>query len=306
MSGVQRLSRFKGFGLTIASALDLPELSPAEAEGGTEVEIVYGAVPAELPGALKRGVRFQAAANALRLQVDGVAAYLVEQGRRITIDRVAGGDDEDVRVFLLGSAIGALLHQRGDLVLHASAIDWGGEAVAFLGRSGVGKSTLAAAFRQRGHAVLTDDLCVVRQGADGRMCAEPGFPQTKLWLDSLRQLEISAEGLRRIRHKLEKRAVPLAGDFAAARRPLRKLFVIRPHNRAELSIEPVAGPAKFAVLKNQTYRFGFLADIERKAGHFEQALRLAQQAPLAAIGRPDRSEFRLAELVAAIEADLGT
>lgn len=293
-----------GFGLRMRSELDLPELTATTGAEPVDVEIVYGQVPAELPGTLKRGVRFQAAADALRLQVDGVATYLVEQGRRITIDRAAQADDEDVRVFLLGSAIGALLHQRGDLVLHASAIEWDGEAVVFLGRSGVGKSTLATAFRQRGRAVLTDDLCVVRPGAGGRMFAEPGFPQAKLWLDSLRQLEISPDGLRRIRNKLEKRAVPLGTEFATAPRPIRKLFVLRPHNKPDLSIEPVLGPAKFAVLKNQTYRFGFLAAVEGKTGHFQHALRLAQQAGLAAVERPDRSEFKLPELVAAIEADL--
>src|SRR5690606_97236 len=107
----------------------------------------------------------------LLLQVDGVARYLVSGGRRITIDRDPAVEDDDVRLFLLGSVFGAMLHQRGDLVLHGSAIEWEGAAVVFMGFSGVGKSTTASAFRQRGHAVLTDDLCVVRPGADGRMLA---------------------------------------------------------------------------------------------------------------------------------------
>lgn len=294
---------YRAFGLSVRSPLALPELQPADAREAAEVEIVYGEVPAELPGALARGVRYQSAAHALRLQVDGVATYLVEQGRKITIARAAGTDDDDVRVFLLGSVFGALLHQRGDLVLHGSAIDWNGRAVVFLGRSGVGKSTLAAAFRARGHAVLTDDLCVLRPDSDGRMVAHPGFPQTKLWLDSLEKLDISPDGLRRIRHKLEKRAVPLAEDFAAQPLPVGKLFVLRPHNRPELTFEAVQGPGKFVVLKNQTYRFGFLAAIEGKSGHFQQALRLAQQVPLSAVARPNGA-FRLAELVAAIETDL--
>jgi hypothetical protein len=295
---------YRAFGLCFRSCLALPELLPAPAGSAATIEIVYGAVPRELPGTLVRGVRFQAAANALRLQVDGIATFLVEEGRRITIERAAGAQDDDVRVFLLGSAVGALLHQRRDLVLHASAVEWNGQAVAFLGRSGAGKSTLAAALRQRGHAVLTDDLCVIRPDAGGRMCAHPGFPQAKLWLDSLRQLALPPEGLRRIRHQLEKRAVPLAADFAAAALPVRQLYVLRPPPRETVQLAPVSGPAKFQVLRNQTYRFGFVADIDGKSGHFQHALHLAQQVPLTAITR-SADLARLGELVAAIETDLG-
>jgi hypothetical protein len=294
---------YRAFGLALRSALPLPELLPLGHDAPVDAEVVFGPVPAALPGVLAAGLRYQANATALRLQVDGVATYLVEDGRRITIARGEGAEDADVRLFLLGSALSALLHQRGDLVLHGSAIEWEGEAVAFLGASGLGKSTLAAAFRRRGRSVLTDDLCVVRPGADGRMYVHPGFPQAKLWLDSLKELEVPAEGLQPIRRKLEKRAVPLVESFAAAPRPLRRLYVLRIDHREELKLEPVTGPGKFVVLRNQTYRFGFVAGPDRKSGHFQHAMRLAQQTPLVVVTRTWQLE-RLGDLVAAIEADL--
>ncbi len=293
----------RAFGLTIRSCLPLPELLSAAADAPTDVEIEYADVPMELPDALARGVRFHAGKNRLLLIVDGVARYLVEQGRRIAIVRDPAAEDDDVRVFLLASVFGALLHQRQDLVLHGSAVDWNGEAVVFIGLSGVGKSTLAAAFRRKRRAVLTDDLCVVRPDGAGRMVAYPGFPQTKLWLDSLKQLDLSPEGLRRIRTKLEKRAVPLGEDFVSVPLPVKKLYLLRPYNKPELKIEPVVGPTKFAILKNNTYHFGFLAAIEGKAGHFQHALKLAQQTPLAIALRPNGS-FQLDDLVATIEDDL--
>ena len=174
----------RAFGLTIRSCLPLPELLTAPEVAEPDVAIAYGSVPQELPGAIARGVRFQVTADRLLLQVDGVARYLVSEGRAITIDRDPAADDDDIRVFLLASVFGALMHQRGDLVLHGSAIEWKGQCVVFMGVSGVGKSTLASAFRKKGHAILTDDLCVVRPGTDRVMYAHPGFPQTKLWLES--------------------------------------------------------------------------------------------------------------------------
>lgn len=294
---------YTAFGIVFRSELELPELLPAAPGSAAEVEIVRGAVPAELPGVLRQGARFQATADALRLQVDGVATFLIERGRRITVDAAADSEADAVRVFLLGSSLGALLHQRGDLVLHGSAMDWAGRAVVFLGRSGAGKSTLATAFRQRGRATLTDDLCVVRPDADGQLCAHPGFPQAKLWLDSLEELELPAEGLRRIRGKLEKRALPLAEDFRAAACPLRKLYVLRPANRPQLELSELSGPRKFDVLKNQTYRFHFLPAGEPQAQHFRRTIELAQRVPVALIVRPDGA-FQLEALMAAIEADL--
>jgi len=294
---------YTAFGLTIRSFLPLPELLPAPPDAVPEVEIVAGPVPDEIPGVLKRGARFQTSAHALRLQVDGIAVYLVEDGCRITIARGPEADDDDVRVFLLASAIAAVLHQRDDLVLHASAVEWQGGAVAFLGRSGVGKSTLAQAFRLRGHAVLTDDLCVIRPDAEGRMLAYPGFPHAKLWLDSLRKLELSPDGFRRIRRALEKRAVPLGESFRTSPLPVRKLYALNPVNKDQLKIVPVVGPGKFLILRTHSYRFGFLAAAERKTGHFQHAMRLAQQVPMATVVRSN-GRFRLPDLVDLIAADL--
>ena len=281
----------------------MPELLPAVEGAAVEVEVTEGDVPADLPGAGARGVRYQAAPGKLLLLVDGVARYLICDGRSIVVQIEPGADGESVRAFLLTSVIGALLHQRDDFVLHGSAIALGEGSVGFLGFSGVGKSTLASAFRKRGHPVLTDDLCVVRPLADGRMAIQPSFPHMKLWLDSLKQLELSPDGLRRIRTKLEKRALPLGAEFAPAALPIRKLYLLSPSNKPELSLVAIEGPRKFSILKDQTYRFGFLEGIEKKPRHFHQAIKLAQQVPLAIALRP-HEPFRLEELVELISADL--
>ena len=293
----------QAFGLNIRSRLPLPELAPQAADVPVDVELEVDDVPLELPDATVGGVRFQAAPERLLLRVDGVARYLVAHGRRITIAPDPAGDQDSVRAFLLAQALGALLHQRNDLVLHGSAIASGAGAVAFLGVSGVGKSTTAAAFRRRGCAVLTDDLCVVREGADGRLMIHPGFPQMKLWLDSLEKLDLSADGLRRLRHKIEKRVLPLGDEFATAPQPVKKIYVLHPTAKDALHLTNVDGPRKFRVLKSHTYRFGFLAGIGDKTGHFQLAMKLARQVPLVIAARPE-APFRLEELVDLVEADL--
>jgi hypothetical protein len=147
---------YTAFGLCFATEFPCPELSPG---GGTpDVLIRYGVVPVTLRAAKQTGIGYQAATGQLLLNIDGVARFLIQDGKEIIVERAAEGDDDSLRLFLLSSALGALLQQRGILTLHSSAIEVEGGCVGFLGSSGVGKSTLAAALLQRGYRLLTDDI----------------------------------------------------------------------------------------------------------------------------------------------------
>jgi hypothetical protein len=294
---------YQVFGLKIRSAVPLPELIADDGDGAPDAEIVYGSVPADLPEASLVKARLQAAAGALLLRIEGVARYLVTGGTRIVVEPEAQAHEEDVRLFLLGSALGALLHQRHDLVLHGSAIGIGGCCAVFLGRSGAGKSTLALAFRQRGHPILTDDLSVVRAGGDGRLAVQPGYPQAKLWLDSLASVNIAGEELRRIRRSMDKRALPLDVSFFRSALPVERIYILRSAEHDDIRIEPVSGSRRFAALRQHTYRFRYLAGSGSRAEHFQSALQLAQQVRISYVTRP-RELARLAELVDRIEADL--
>jgi hypothetical protein len=299
----QRHNDYRAFGLKLRSTIPLPELIADDTSGDPDAQIVFGSVPPDLPRAsLVRG-RFQAAAGSLLLRIEGVARYLVSDGRRIVVEPDARAPDDDVRLFLLGSALGALLHQRHDLVLHGSAINASGHGVLFLGTSGSGKSTAALAFRQRGYPMLSDDLSVVRAGAGDRMEVQPGYPQAKLWLDSLASLNIAGDDLRRIRRSMEKRALPLDVSFFPSALPVARIYVLRPDDRDDIHLDQLAGSRRFATLKTHTYRLRFLAGSGSTAEHFRSAVQLAQQAPIAIVSRP-RALARLTELVDRLEADI--
>lgn len=81
----------------------------------------------------------------------------------------------------------ALSHQ-GQLVFHASAVEIRGQAVAFLGASGKGKSTLAASFASGGFPFLTDDGLVLDYSDEVGWRALPSQPSIRLWNDSQRAL----------------------------------------------------------------------------------------------------------------------
>ena len=87
---------------------------------------------------------------------------------------------------LLDQVIPRLLAGRGHLVVHASLVRFGTQAVAFLGRSGWGKSTLAALLHRHGLTALCDD-CILLERQDGAVFAIPSYPGLRLYEDSIAQ-----------------------------------------------------------------------------------------------------------------------
>jgi hypothetical protein len=292
---------FRAWGLNIASCMDLPEFLPGNGEA-PDVVVCYGAVPEALEEVRAKGVRYQAGPGRFLLTVDGIARFLVADGRKIYIQRAADAEDDAVRLFLQGSAFGALLHQRGILPLHASAIQANGKAVLFCGVSGIGKSTLAVAFLKRGYPVLADDICALSAGDDGIPMVLPGFPQIKLWADAIRKLEEDLAFLPKVRQNLEKYGWPLKTGFSAEPAPLDRLYVLSTTNTDRFEMVPVNGLEKFNTLLKNTYRFRFTEGLGSKPEHFHQCAVVGRHAAVRRVTRPQRG-FRVEALMDLLEKD---
>jgi hypothetical protein len=177
----------RAYGLHIASELDLPGFGVADgAQAVPDVAIKFGHGPG---GPADAGASwYQVASHALRFAIPGVGAYLIQDGNRITVAPEAGADPAEVRIFLLGSAMGALLLQRGLFPLHGSAVATPQGAMVFCGPSGIGKSTLAAHFQRRGYRLLSDDVCAVSPDGRGGLQVLPAFPHLRLCADAVDRL----------------------------------------------------------------------------------------------------------------------
>src|SRR5690349_17772149 len=91
-----------------------------------------------------------------------VGTIAVRDGCQILVDPIAGADERVIRLVILGSAMAAILYQRGYLVLHASGVAHQGRAIGFVGRRGWGKSTMAAALHTQGCPLVADDVLAVK------------------------------------------------------------------------------------------------------------------------------------------------
>lgn len=88
--------------------------------------------------------------------------------------------EPDVAALLLTcNVIACVLLLSGEYVLHASAVEIGGQTIAFMGGSGMGKSTLATLLCTRGARFVTDDLLRLQlKGKDFRCF--PGVGEIRL------------------------------------------------------------------------------------------------------------------------------
>jgi hypothetical protein len=289
------------YGLHFASDFELPELTAAPPALEADVIIREGEVADTLPHVTADGVLYQLNPRQFSLELEGVARYLVADGREITIQRLPGSDDGSIRLFLFGSALGALLHQRGLLPLHASSIETPLGAVLFAGASGAGKSTTAAAFHERrGSRVIADDISVVYV-ENGVPLVRPGSPHMKLWAQSLHMLKKEIGSLRRVRPALEKYSLPIALIDQPC--PIHALYILVPHNRDEFTLTPITGMQKLRSLKNHTYRMQYLEGMSKLDMHFSISSVFMQRVKMARLQRPHQG-FQLDELIALVEQDL--
>jgi len=95
---------------------------------------------------------------------------------------------EDTLTYVMGPILGIVLRRLNWTCLHASAVVWNGRSVIFVGRTGAGKSTTAAAaIRRHGARMLTDDIVALRRSGNAYL-VQPGQSWVRLWESAVRLL----------------------------------------------------------------------------------------------------------------------
>ncbi len=167
---------------------------------------------------------------------------------------------------LITTAIPLLLAERGDLVMHASAVCAGdGSGVLFCGPSTRGKSTLAAALAAAGHPVIGEDgIALTFDEEAGTAFAWPGPAGVRL-----------GAGLKRMH------AVAPALETVSAV-PVGAVVVLAPRGGGELRCDRLSPTAAVADLDHALY-----AGPARLPAAFAGLARLARSVPVFRAQMPD-------------------
>jgi hypothetical protein len=188
----------------------------------------------------------------------------------------------------------------GGLFLHGSAVAIGGRAVAFLGLSRSGKTTLAGALAKAGYPFLTEDVIDLRY-SDGAYWLQPKRSKLRLFVDSAAYLL----GCEFTDAEEDDKHSIAGGDelpFSDAPCPLARLYLLGGDSEAALAINPLEGPAALT----QLLPHAFLLDVEDKPrlrAHFGRIAELSERIGCNALDYP-RQYGELPAVVAAILTDI--
>lgn len=293
---------YRLYGLIIASALPLPELLAGE--GRVDVFIAVGRMVSvasrEHSPILCAGV----SPNRVHLTWGGVGDLLIEDGQRMTVVSGPDADEDALRLFVLGAGLGVLLHQRGLLVFHASGVVINDQVVGFIGAKGWGKSTTAATLHQRGYALISDELLVVRFDGQGQPLVIPGSPQIKLWADALVGTGGDPDSAVRVRSGVDKFSVN-AASIAPNELPLHGLYLLDAGE--ELSIQPMSPSEAFLSIVPHLYVYRFGTSFLQATGmdrSFQQLNQLLKKITVKRLLRR-RDLSQLPDIAHKIEQDIG-
>lgn len=226
------------------------------------------------------------------LQIYNQAQFYVEKGELINIYLEEGADVDSVQLFLNGSVLGSVLLQKKILAFHGSSFNYKGYGVIVCGRSGVGKSSVTAAFCQNDAQFITDDITPISI-EEGRVYIKPLKTEIKLWNDSLAQLSLPSENLRKIRPTLNKFYYPYEPS-SELNTALHLIVILETHNNEELTSSELLGIKKFKALKNQVYRKVYLKGMPQTEQYLcRQLLKLGQKVRVLHITRPQICSIQL-------------
>ncbi|MEH7493790.1 aldolase [Neobacillus niacini] len=243
--------------------------------------------------------RFVMNESLVMFKVPDTAIFLIEEGRQITVSPLNKHKEDVIRLYLLGSCMGAILMQRGILPLHGSAIAINGKAYAIVGESGAGKSTLATALLYKGYQLLTDDVIGVYFTKENVPMVIPSYPQQKLWQESLDEFGIDSQGYKSVYQRENKFAIPIKDQFSPIPLQLAGLFELSFTENEEIELKQLKGISRLQTLLIHTYRNILIPNLGLTNWHFTNSIKIINQINMYQLRRPE-NRFTANELVSQI------
>jgi hypothetical protein len=247
-----------------------------EISGEADVDVCLGPVSPRLQNPVIEGARFQGQPGRWLCWPRRGCRVEVFDGRRVVMELAEGFSPRWAQI-ALEQAVVVLLHMRGFLPVHASAVESGGRAWLFLGPNMVGKSSLAFALMAAGLTVVSDDLCAV---SSAQLLGGTGVLKVPLALcgDSPGSLELVGD-------RRERRALSLA-EICTTPLAIGGMFVLSAEGGVIPALRSLSPPEAVQALLRHSYGPTFARAFGTQRRYFLDCSRLVGQVPFRHLSVP--------------------
>jgi hypothetical protein len=206
------------------------------------------------------------------LRFPGLADFLVTDNGREIACPAGGCPASTIRHLLLDQVIPRVVGHRGRLVAHAGCVELeDGRAVAFLGSTGWGKSTLTAAFVVDGARLVTDDCLLIEVSGTGARCI-PSYAGLRLLPGAATEQLAAGQRISEVAHYSAKRRFQAAKGTRHGFLPLAAVFQLNDPAQAdtdgEIRIEQLSGATALIALLASAFTLD-ISDRRAVTRHFE-------------------------------------
>lgn len=262
------------YGLNIKSSIFFPELLPGNPNYDVIISVKKYSNLDKFSVNPSGYDKIICSTNDILYFFDGLPLFQVKNGSEINVNKEAEVN-AFLRFLILGQGFGTLSMQRGNLVLHSSAIKVGDGAVAFTGWCGSGKSTIATAMNRKGYPFITDDILRIKFDTKLDLpIVFPSFPHVRLWDDSLKFLAENPRLHEKIHPEVEKYSYKVNTGFFLDHIPLTTVFIIE--NSDKYEIEPLKPQDALIELIKNSYAQNLFSNID-KSENFIQCANLVSK-----------------------------
>ncbi|MEL6927310.1 MAG: hypothetical protein AAFO95_01590 [Cyanobacteria bacterium J06600_6] len=291
---------YYAYGLGINSEIEIPEFITRDCPPDITLTIDRDTSIADhIPeAAIEQAWAMHVSRDKGLVYVQDTGLYIITDGNKIVFIPASGVTQEMVGFYAVGTVMSILLYQRKFLVLHGSVLNVEGEAVIFLGNSGDGKSTIAAALHSAGYKLINDDVAPVTLG-EQPASLQPGFPQIKMSLETSQALGYDFESLPMIHPRSDKRGYRPKENFSHLPLNIRRIYVLG------YGTEFSSTPIKSSLATMEVSRHSRPTTLYHKgdALHFFQCANLVKEQTIYRLERPKNLEL-LPKITEFIQADL--
>ncbi len=238
--------------------------------------------------------------NEFKFHVPEIADFYVQKGNEILIHALSDPINRNgIELYLNGSILGVVLHQRKALPLHGSSVAFKEKGLIICGDSGSGKSTLSYALSKLPEIdFISDDVSLITSDP---IEIQPLPGRIKLWDDAMESFNKPMKEADQIRADVPKYFInpentvqsPISLDI---------MLILELTQDANISVKEIHGVDKFKVVWDEIYRKEYLNGMKQsEKEYFNLITAICDRVPIFIIKRNDESKVEdLIEVVMGI------